>query len=64
MLEKIKETIIVKLAQNEVEEIYGCEIEEDLTKEQASKLQEMFLADIDNNAIEIRQTKGRWEAVY
>lgn len=64
MLEKIKETIIVKLAQNEGEEIYGCEIEEDLTKEQASKLQEMFLADIDNNAIEIRQTKGRWEAVY
>lgn len=64
MLEKIKEKIIVKLAQNEEEEIYGCEIEEDLTKEQASKLQEMFLADIDNNAIEIRQTKGRWEAVY
>lgn len=64
MLEKIKETIIVKLAQNEGEEIYGCEIEEDLTKEQASKLQEMFFADIDNNAIEIRQTKGRWEAVY
>jgi len=64
MLGKIKETIIVKLAQNEGKEIYGCEIEEDLTKEQASMLQEMFLADMDNNAIEIRQTNGKWEAVY
>lgn len=64
MLEKIKETIIVKLAQNEGKEIYSCEIEEDLTKEQASMLQEMFLADMDNNAIEIRQTNGKWEAVY
>ena len=64
MLEKIKEAIIVKLAQNEGKDIYGCEIEEYLSKEQASMLQEMFLADMDNNAIEIRQTKGKWEAVY
>ncbi|MEQ6853277.1 hypothetical protein AAHH17_02275 [Lysinibacillus capsici] len=59
MLEKIKEAIIVDLAQNEKKEIYCCEIEENLTKEQASKLQEMFLTDIENNAIEIRQTKGK-----
>ncbi|KUF37427.1 hypothetical protein [Lysinibacillus sp. F5] len=63
--EQIVEGLIAMERLDDNKNLHTYVIERDLTDDQAKQLQQLFLADENNNAVEIRKSEqGRWEAVY